>query len=185
MADCSGPSRLERLEGRAKVAGDGTELSGHSNGHSNGLDPIADSPVSQRAKPMSRKSETNQSVRLFVPQPKSLKDAASRFVRNQRYKWQPEGASEGAEMERRRTRLLQRDAPFHQSSGKLHMRRSGLGIKGLRRLAAGDWFHVAAAMRSQYLILGFACFYTSGAHGGSPGGTGTGLRRLLARATYM
>jgi hypothetical protein len=57
-----------------------------------------------------------------------------------------------------RLRLIRRDAPFHQSSGRVYMHRRGHGP--LERLAVQDPFHVALSLPVYALILMCASSYT-------------------------
>jgi hypothetical protein len=50
-------------------------------------------------------------------------------------------------MRRQRHRLVQRDAPFHQSSGQIAMARSGIRNRALRMIMWSDWFHIVLCPR--------------------------------------
>ena len=60
----------------------------------------------------------------------------------------------------RRHRLVRRDFPFNQSSGKIFMARSGWGIKALREIATKDWFHVLIEAHLLILCLTTVILYT-------------------------
>ena len=60
----------------------------------------------------------------------------------------------------KRLRLLQRDAPFFQSSGRMYMHRSGISGAALARLAFMDLFHVALSMPLWLIMFGVVVSYT-------------------------
>lgn len=67
---------------------------------------------------------------------------------------------EQREQRMRRHRLVRRDAPFHQSSGKIFMDRTAMRNKELNLIGLGDWFHVLLEGRSTYLVLLLITVYT-------------------------
>ena len=56
-------------------------------------------------------------------------------------------------------RLVRRDSPFHQSSGKIYMHR-GLRRGQLVGLARKDWYHVLLTVKSRMLLLTIFAVYT-------------------------
>lgn len=61
----------------------------------------------------------------------------------------------------RRRRLLRRDSPFFQSSGAVHMMRSGWRSRALLRLGLSDWFHVVLAMNFWGIAMLVVVLYTT------------------------
>ena len=74
---------------------------------------------------------------------------------------QSSGGSQNLSSARRRHRLVRRDAPFRQSSGKIFMMRSGLRLRQLRLIALSDWFHVLLESRMTVIVALTTALYTS------------------------
>ena len=83
----------------------------------------------------------------------------SRSVSHDSPFFRPDDDAEGLPHSRPSRRLVRRDSPFHQSSGKIYMRRGmhrGLFAGLLRK----DWYHVLLTVKSRWLLLGILTFFT-------------------------
>lgn len=130
----------------------------------NRLSPIIPSSPGRSLSPQtSEKSlQYNSSGKFFVPGTPDM----TRRRRRRRGSWsllgkareavgwrahEPERAEADARAAGQRLRLLRRDAPFRQSTGRIYMHRTGAALG----LALSDVFHVALAM--PYFLLTLLC----------------------------
>ena len=69
-------------------------------------------------------------------------------------------ASSDAMHAREARRLVRRDSPFHQSSGKIYMRR-GVHWASFLGLARKDWYHIVITFKLRWLLFFILLFFTT------------------------